>query len=209
MFGDFGSPNIEQSNNDIDIVRQKLSDEVKLNLEKYQSQIIKFNFGTVTNHRGDIDYLNNAPAIKYDDRFKDRFKTYNLNERSGKINGNGYIYINHCVSFEAYLGSDFRLGDFRNGNRFFLTIYFDKNGNLENENAVIDSIMKLLETISPYEINVKSKVPIEEQKNVNMQSIAKEGLPVLLALQAVGQKHETGILKMQNVINEYIEKIKQ
>ena len=205
MFGNFNQGHIDNPENEIEIKRQKLADEVKLSLEKYQSQIVNFNFGTVTNLRGDIDHLNNLFGVKYDNRYKEYFRTNNFDEHSEKIKGNGYVYFkpSHTVNFEAYLGGDLRLGDYRNGNKFFLTIVFDKNGNVENENKVIDSIMKLLETIIPYEVNSKNGVPNDKQQSNNIKNITKEGLPVLMALKDIGQKYETNSLKMQDIINEY------
>lgn len=199
----------EGGSGDIETLRQKLALEVKANLEKYQDQITNFNLGTVTNYKGEMFDLNNLEPIKYDSRYKEYFETYNFDEHLGKIKRkeNGYIQakLTHWITFEAYLGSDFRIGDTRNGNKFIITIAFDKNGNVENEKEVINSIMKLLETISPYETaNYKTIEEGEAKKKENMKNIAKEGLPVLEAFKEIGQKYESGRgIRMEDVIKEY------
>jgi hypothetical protein len=193
--------------NNIEEIRKSLAEKVKLNLKKYESQITNFNFGTVTAVKGEWYHLNNLEPLKYDKRYKQHFKTYNFDESLGKIKGNGYIYANltHWITFESYLGGDFRAGEYRNGNKFVITIAFDKNGDMKNETEVIDSIKKLLDTITPFEITKKQTLKeLESTKQEAVKNIAKEGLPVLHAFKEIGQKYENGKnIRMQDIIKEY------
>lgn len=191
---------------DIGLMRQKLAEKVKFNLSKYQNQITNFNFGTVTGLRGEFDSLNNLSANTYDYRYKEHYELFNFDEELNKIKGNGYIYSPkaHFITFQGYLGTDLRRGDDRNGNKFVITIAFDKNGNLENEKEVIDSIMKLLETISPHEMSSKSTKSNTEQQEENIKKISEEGLPIVQAFEEIGKKYENGRgISMQNIIKEY------
>lgn len=183
--------------NNIEQMREKFSEEVKLILEKYQDQIVAFNLLTCSkNAKGFWDTNEGVKPVSYDSRFHSSFEFSGLPVgQDYVISGvNGYI-LDKDVNKVTFVGSLGRTYDTRPGNVFVVTLKFLKDS--KDFREVIVPIIKLFETI-------KMHYSQDSDAATNdLKEIAREAIPVLKAFEPMARKFPpTGRINLSDLIQE-------
>ncbi len=156
---------------------------------------------------GFFDTNNGIKMVRYDNRYDKDYSFYNI-ERSDSFEQeqkSGYIFDKglNKITFIGYLGRTLHSPD-RDGNALFITLKLQKN--FTEQEDLIQSISKLLDTIIAYKGNDKNQDRTLKQDLID---IAKESITVLEAFKEVSNNFPSnGNISVDSLIQEYHELVK-
>lgn len=189
----------ENPSNNIESLRAKLAEKVRLNLEQYKDEIKDFSLMTTSKRaNGGFPTNEQLPPVQYSSSYDSEYEFYGLPRERGYLQEgkSGYVVDtkNSFYTFVGPLGRALHTPD-RPGNGLFITLKGEKGKKLSEE--LVGSIKDLLDTLVPYE---------EGEKYEDLKKIIKEALPVIEAFQGLAQRFPSnGRISIPSLIEEYEE----
>jgi hypothetical protein len=183
--------------------REELAQIVKLNLEKYNSEIKDFSLLTTSREaNGGFPTNPKLPPVDYSSNYDSWYEFTNLPRvrnyfQEGK---SGYVVdvVNNWYTFVGSLGRALHTPD-RPGNSLVITLRGEKGKKLSPE--LVDSLKNLIMTIVPYQ---------EADKDSDLKNILTESIPVLEAFEELEKKFPSiGKISIAGLIKEYKEMLNE
>lgn len=188
----------ENDSGDIEILREKLAEKVRSNLEKYKEEIEHLSIFTASAKNGNgFHKTGDIPFAQYKDGYDSDFEVKGVPKENGTISDINYIgepaYVYHKPmnwgSFYAPIGKCLHTPD-RPGNMIAISMKGIKGKIFSQE--LVDSIFDLIKTI---------------KKSDDLKEIATEAIPIFEAFKETADRFQDpkSPLTAQKMIDEYKE----